>query len=419
MLDRPLVADVEIRVPGPEDATAFFTPIFRGFAEVATPEKIERARLVWEPERSLGVVDNGKWVAGAGAFTFRLTLPGFTEAPVAGVTDVGVSATHRRRGLLTALMARQLDDVAARGEPLAILTASESLIYRRFGYGPATLSASYEMESDRSAFTAPNADTGECRFVGKDDALDSLYPAFERFRRTCVGSVDRSEAKWRKILTATPEEHVEATEAFCVVHDGADGPDGAVLYRIAGAWGSDTHYLPRAVATVDDLFGTTPEVEAALWRFVFDVDLIDQVRARHRPVDDPVRWRLVEPRRLRTTSVTDWVWVRVIDVANALARRRYRVDGDLVLDVIDPFRPESGGRFRLSGGPDGADCTAAPEASPDLTLGAADLGAIYLGGVAPSALAAAGRVEEYTWGALARADLMFGTDPKPFCGTEF
>ena len=160
------------------------------------------------------------------------------------------------------------------------------------------------------------------------------------------------------------------------------------------------------------MYGASADVEAALWRFLCDIDLVERVECWNRPLDDPLRWRLAEPRRLRTTAISDWLWLRVLDVPGALEARGYEGEGELVLEVIDRFRPSAGGRFRLEAGPDGAACKPTDETA-DLTLGAAELGAIYLGGVAPSLLAEAGRIDEHARDALARADALFTTRKLP------
>jgi predicted acetyltransferase len=135
-------------------------------------------------------------------------------------------------------------------------------------------------------------------------------------------------------------------------------------------------------------------------------------------VDEPVRWALTDPRRLETTGLEDRLWVRLLDVAPALAARRYAATDRLVLDVEDGFVAGNSGRYELEAGLTGAECRATG-APADLSLGAAELGAVYLGGVRFSTLGAAGRVREHTPGALVRATALFATDPAPYCGTEF
>jgi predicted acetyltransferase len=155
-----------------------------------------------------------------------------------------------------------------------------------------------------------------------------------------------------------------------------------------------------------------------LWRFVSDIDLTAKVTASFRPPDEPLRHLLRDPRRLTTPRSTDYLWCRVVDVAGALAARRYEVPGSVVIDVRDPFCPWNAGRWRLEGSPDGATCERT-DASADLTLSAAELGAVVLGGTRLSVLAAARRVDEHATGAVARTDSMLATARAPWCQTFF
>jgi predicted acetyltransferase len=201
-----------------------------------------------------------------------------------------------------------------------------------------------------------------------------------------------------------------------VVYESGPGrADGWVSYRVETRWPNG---LAANIIKVRMLVGLTPEAEAALWRYVFDLDLAGTVKLLDRPVDDPLRWRLADPRRLRATEVGDHLWVRLLDLPGALAARRYAVEGTLVLEVTDPLRPRNQGRFRLEGGPEGAVCEPTT-AEPDLALGITDVGAAYLGGTSLVSLARAERVAERTPGALLRADRMFAASPPPVCTTHF
>lgn len=414
--DSPIVS-FELRVPTEDEFEAFAIPVFRGFGEPdPSPEELEDEKRSWEPDRSLGALDDGEWIGGTGAYSFDMTLPGGTTAAAAGVTMVGVASTHRRRGVLTALMKRQLDDIVERGEHLAILTASETSIYGRFGYGWSADMAVLELETARSAFRAPPSAPGRLRVVATKDAAAPMAAAYERCRLLRPGTLTRGEQYWSLIASDPVRRRSGASALFVVVHEDAkDEPDGYATYRVREKW---EHGLPDNTVVVTDLYGTDPEVEATLWRFVLDIDLAARVVGRGRPVDEPLRWRLLEPRRLLTTAITDFLWTRVLDVPLALAGRRYGASDGLVLEVIDSFRPDCGGCFSLDGGTDGAECTRTSK-RPDLTLAADDLGAIYLGGVPTRTLAAAGRITENTSGALRRADALFVTPPAPFNGTMF
>jgi predicted acetyltransferase len=413
---------LQFRSPHPGEAFGFFTPVLRAFGNQPTPAEVEHERAVWEPERSYGALDGEAWVGASGAYSLQMTVPGGLEIPVSGITMVGVAPTHRRRGILNEMMRWLLGDAVERGESVAMLTASESSIYGRFGFGVSASHVTYEIDADAAAFTEQaQADLPSGRFelLQSSDALGTLHEVWDRCRLARPGEMSRPKARWEDQLRDPEARRAGASALFVVVHEGADGPDGFSTFRRKEVWGPDTHRLPETVAVVEDIIGATPAVEAALWRFVTEIDLIREARFLVRPVDDPIRWRLAEPRRLRTISSGDWTWARVLEVPMALAARRYRTEGQLVIELIDPYRPSAAGRFRLEGGPDGATCVAAPEASPDITMGPTELGALYLGGVAPSVLAAAGRIDEHVPGALRRGDLLLPIAPAPFCGTMF
>jgi predicted acetyltransferase len=389
------------------------------FSEQPSDDELDGWKLTFEPERSLAAFDEGEIVGTAGAFTFELTLPGLTTTPVAGVTAVGVLPTHRRRGILTAMMRRQLDDVRERGEPVAVLMASESTIYGRFGYGIATSMATYEIERRHAAFARRWELAGQVRMIAHEDALRMLPPLYEQVRRRQPGALNRSQARWESMLR-NPEKPMGAEgPRFYVAYTSAAGEtEGVALYRVKAQWEGGLH---TSVLVVRELITLTTEANVALWQFLFGVDLMHTVQAVSRPVDEPLRWILADSRRLRVTRLTDDLWVRLLDIPAALAARRYASTGRVVFEVSDAFRPEQAGRYVLEGGPEGAECRAT-DAAADLTLDVVDLGAAYLGGVRFSTLARAGRVVAQTPDApdaLARADAMFASEPAPWCATPF
>jgi predicted acetyltransferase len=410
----------ELRVPAEDEFLEFILPTMRAFGNPEpNDEEIADQTAAWERDRSVGARDGGEWIGGTGAYSFDLTVPGGTTLPAAGVTMVGVASTHRRRGVLKQLMARQLDDVVARDEPLAILTASESSIYGRFGYGLAVSHAVLEIDATRSEFRAGTEPSppGSMRLVSKADAAAPLQAAYDRCRLLRAGSITRSPLYWELHLRDRERWRDGASALFVAIHEDGDGePDGLATWRIKDHW-TDSG-LPRNAVLVNDLCGATAEVEAALWRLVLDIDLASKVVSDKRPVDDPIRWRLRDPRRAQTNVVSDWLWLRVLDVPRALEGRGYQVSGQLVIDVHDPFRPSTGGRFLLDADPKQVSCTRT-DAEPDVVMEIDDLGAVYLGGVAPSTLAAAGRVKARSGEVLARADDLFATRPPPFCMTGF
>ncbi len=379
-------------------------------------------------ERCLAAFDGHAVVATAAAHSFELTVPGGRRVPVAGVTMVGVHPTHRRRGLLRWLMDVQLDDVARRGEPLAVLTASESSIYERFGYGTATFTTSWELESTYARIPQPPASAsasapgGRVRLVRGEDAVAAVTPVYDAVSARCVGEIRRTESWWRGRVYApdsaqgAPAHRDGAEPFFTVVHEAADGTaDGFARYAVRPNWPDG---VPAYVLTVHELHALDGDAEAALWEYLFGVDLVGTVEATAQPVDDPLRWRLPDPRRIRGRKLRDHLWVRIVDVATALSARTYGADDSLVMELTDAFRPENGGRWRIEAKGDTAAC-ARTDDDADLALGAADLGAMYLGGVSAATLARAGRVRELRADAVTRADRLFAVQPLPWCSTHF
>jgi predicted acetyltransferase len=404
--------DLELRSVRDDEMKRFGRAVLTGFGNTVPDPDNEYPDDLLRADRALVACDDDRIVATAGAYDFRVTVPGGAQLPVAGVTCVTVHPTHRRRGILRQLMAEQLDDVAARGEALAALTASESSIYERFGYGAATFTTRWEIESTHAVLDPPASRTGRVRFTSGADAVAVAQEVYDRAAAERVGELARPESWWPRLFTR-PDA---ARRGFAVVHEGADGtPDAFARYRMEHRWADG---VSADVLHLRELHGVDPTAEAELWSYLFGIDLVATVTADDRPVDDPLRWRLPDARRLRVRQLRDHLWVRVLDVATALAGRTYGCEDALVLELHDEFRPGNSGGWLLDGSSAGASC-ARTDRPADLALGAADLGSLLLGGVPASTLAAAGRVRELTTGAVARADRLLLVHPSPWCTTHF
>src|SRR5438270_5614147 len=331
---RPVAAD-EVRAIVEVDGLAFGLP-------ERTDSMVEHAEALVEPDRTHVVFDGGRPVAAAAALSWELTLPGNATVPAAAVTYVGVVTTHRRRGLLTNMMRGQLEDVMARGEPMAVLLASESLIYGRFGYGLAVMTDAVEIDRTRARFARPVDVDGTLRLLSQDEARKELPLLYDRYRRTQPGEVSRSDGWWEGHL-ADPEWMREgASGHYHVVHESPAG-EGFATYRIRPTWSDDG--LASYTMEVWDLLATTPSSRTALWCYCLDVDLVTTVKHLNVPVDEPLRWQLAEPRRLRTTRHGDHLWVRLLDVPRSLSSRSYAAPLDVVFDVHDEFLHDNGGHF--------------------------------------------------------------------------
>jgi predicted acetyltransferase len=406
--------DITLRPVTTDEFPTFRRATSAAFGSIPSDDDDDQWAVGLELERTLAAFEGDAIVATAGAFTFELTVPGYRLVPAAGVTVVGVLPTHRRRGLLRRMMREQLDDVAARGEPLAVLTASEAAIYGRFGYGLAAFSAWWTLPTEGTEFATPSTATGRFRLLEPSEAVKVVPALYDAARKRHVGELTRSAAWFEYIFGLRGQG--KRPRAFTAVHERADGEaDGFARYRVRDDWSGG---IAANTLEVLDLYGLDEEVEAALWQYVVDVDLVAHVRGLARPVDEPLRWRLTDPRRLRITDVTDHLWVRVVDPGAALSARTFSAADRLVLDLSDAFLPANDGRWFVEGSPDGG-IARRTDAEPDLAMSASELGALYLGGVSVTTLARAGRVTEVTPGALARADRFFTITPAPWCRTDF
>ncbi|MFI7437574.1 GNAT family N-acetyltransferase [Micromonospora haikouensis] len=387
-----------ITVGRPDDFDELARLFEIAFHTTLDAEAREAERSIWEPQRSLLVFDGAELVASAGAYTRELTVPG-AVVPAAHVTMVAVLPTHRRRGLLTRLMRRQLREVRDAGrEPVAVLWASEGRIYPRFGYGLAAQQLAVECATTELRLPAPTAAEGRLRLDRPAARRAELTRVYDRQRADRPGWSDRDDRWWRYVLGDPPGPRDGATERRVLLHEAPDGEvDGYALWRSRLA--QDTGGV-CGTAVVEELVAENATARLALWRLLLSLDLTRRLSYRG-PADDPLLRLVNEPRRLEA-RVSDALWVRVVDVPAALAARRYAAAVDVVVEVTDELLPENAGRWRLTGGPDGARCVPA-DAPADLACDVRALGELYLGGVGITTLADAGRVVELRPGALAAA----------------
>ncbi|MEU7641182.1 GNAT family N-acetyltransferase [Streptomyces sp. NPDC039016] len=374
------------------------------------PERRAWWRAITEVERAFAVRDGDEIVGTGGSFSFGLTVPGGAELAVAGVTLISVQPTHRRRGVLRSMMRHQLTDVHERGEALAVLTATEPAIYGRFGYGPAT--QEFRMTVDTLRLAAPDlpgVDDVRLRLVDPAAALEECERVYARLVPTRPGMLAR-RPHWGRGGVLDPEGERNGAGALQCVLAEVDGEvRGYARYAVKPEW---DHTGPRGTVLVRHIDALDPVAYAALWRYLFGIDLTASVAVRGRPVDDPLLHLVADQRRC-DIGVRESLFVRPVDVGAALAARTYQAPVDVVLEVADDFCPWNAGRWRLSGDTKGASCerTTAPA---ELALSVRELGSAYLGGFTLSALAGAGRVRELRTGALAAASVAFGSDAAPW-----
>lgn len=388
-----------------EDLPAISLVDGRSFGYHYTAEDLAAVGKVIEPGRFLLACDpdDGEILGLTGSWDMTLTLPGGAQLPAPGVTWVAVAATHRRRGILRALMTEQHRGFVADGLAVSMLTASEGTIYGRFGYGPATVERVVSIDRRRAVLRPDVPDPGGVRYTDTDGARRHAPQVHRRWSALSPGAVSRSDLWWDGLLR-DPDHHRDGASAlFHLVHS-----DGYVSYRI----GQDD-----VSCQINDFFAATDEAHAALWRILLGLDLVETISVGDLPLDDPLPFLLTDPRQVRTTLMPDGLWVRVLDVPAALSARRYAVELDVVLQVHDAFLGR-GGRFRLRGGPDGAVCEPA-DATADAGIEVRAVGSLLLGGHRARTLARAGLVTGASPEVLNRLDTAFTAEREPRFATHF
>ena len=402
--------DIEVRpCASLEELRDVLGPIGHYFGFENTAEDVERFTQWIDVERVHGAFEGARAVGGAGAFGFRMSVPGGASIPTAGVSVVAVLPTHRRRGVLRSLMREQLADARARGEPAAYLWASEATIYGRFGYGLASRIGSFSLASERTAFADPFAPRGTVCLVDLEEAARTFPPLFERVRTQRPGMFERSPAWWEtRRLFDDPARRQEGPKHRALLE--LDGePAGYAIYAVKQDWrGGST----KGVVTIVEAVAPTPEATRELWRWLLDFDWTSEFKADLLPLDHELFLLLAEPRRMEF-AVNDGVWLRLIDVAAALSARTYG-EGEIVLEVDDGFLPENAGRWRVS-----ADGAARTDDPGDLRLDVTAVGSVYLGGFTFADLVRGSRARELTDGAARRADALFRTEVQPWCPEIF
>lgn len=379
------------------------------------PETVGETRLLrdlTEFDRSLGVWDGDECVGTAGAYSFRLSVPGGAQVPAAGVNMVSAAATHRRRGVLTSMMRRQLDDVRSWEEPLAVLTAAEPVIYGRYGYGVAAEQLAADIDTSRVRISIPEGpDDVRLRRVKPDDptvrdACEAVYAAEVVGR---PGMLARQPGWERHPVVDAGKRKDGMSPLQCVLAERRGEVVGFTLFHNKPEWDRSG---PKGTIELRDLYALDPVAYASLWRFLFDIDLTSVVRAGNRPVDDPFQYLVSDIRRC-DVRLRDSLYLRPVEVGAALEARTYRTSVDVVFEVTDAFCPWNEGRWRLSGDAKGASCERTADRA-ELALSVNELGAAYLGGVSLAALARAGRVRELRSGALSEASAAFSSEVAPW-----
>lgn len=402
--------ELAIRPVTADELTAFAARVLDTFGTDpdGDPQAPDRLRALVPPGRAFAAFDGDALVATAAAYAMRLSVPGGAIA-MGGLTCVTVAPSHQRRGLLRRLMATHLADVAAAGEPVSGLYASQGALYRRFGYGVA---AEGEELSVRGPLTAP-ATPDALALLSTEDAHARL-PAIDRaVAPTRAGMYVRDDDwwRWRRIADRPLGRAGRSARRFLVAtRAGVDV--GYAIYRQRPGF---TDGQASGVIDLEELIACDARAEATLWHALSTMDLFPTVEYDNAPVDHALALRATDPRRVVRRRRRDTLWLRLLDVPAALTARRYRADGAVVLELAAPDRPPERLALRVV---DGAATVEPTAATPDAHLDVADLAALYLGGTRAADLAAADRLRGAP-AAVALLDALFAWPSAPWCAEQF
>jgi len=366
-------------------------------------ERIDEGKEHDELDRSWVADDDGRIVGTITGHSFDFTLPGSSTAPLAGLTLVSVIPTHRRRGILTNLMKRFDRDCRERGEAFSGLFASEAAIYGRFGFAAATRLAQITVDVDRAHGLRELDLPGTIRWGRMSDHADEVADLFEQTRPTRAGEIVRPRHMFDGMVRRAAGSD---KPVFVAIHDGPDGPDGYVIYRIESKWIDHTAQNEVSIA---ELTGDGP-TRIALWRFLLELDMVRTVIDRNARVDEPIHDVVTDPRQVRITGLYDQLQLRILDPKVALASRAYNCDGQLRIGL----GPQT---FELSV-EDGKPSVKRTKADAEVDLTARGLSMAFLGDRSFRSLAQSGQAVLDPATAL-RADAMFSTSPAPQCLTLF
>ncbi|MFF3487604.1 GNAT family N-acetyltransferase [Streptomyces sp. NPDC002701] len=413
--------DIDVRPIRDDEIPVWIRAAKTGFLRPPTVSEADLAdrRTYVVPERTLGAFEGERCVGTYRSFPQEVTAVGGAAVQADAITSVTVTATHRRRGILTRMMARDLAAAKDRGDVVATLIAAEYPIYGRYGFGAATTVTEWTIDVPRAGLDprwAGPDDGGRTDIVDGDDVRKTGPELHGRFRRMQPGAIDRDERWWQLATGGRVPDPGAWTEPFHAVYRTARGEvEGLLTYTVDEHWGDAKQ--PLQTASVKDLIAVSPAAERALWRYLCSIDWVTAVKSGGRAPDDLLPHLLPDPRAARIVTQADWLWVRILDVVAALETRTYGATGALVLEVADGAGL-AGGRYRLDASPEGASCTWTTE-DADLTLPVGELGALWLGDQSAVRLTALGRVREERAGAAVVADALLRTSRRPWCPDIF
>lgn len=396
------------------------------FAEVPAVSTEEQLIGLPEDQRFAADVDGsepGTYPGIYGVFPLTLAVPGpgagARQVACAGLSWVGVHPDHRRKGVLSAMLRHHFEQVhEEEGTHVSALHASEPAIYGRHGYGLASLEMEVSLGRG-TTLTAPDLD-GAAAAVTTQLATVS-DPDVPKRMREChlasagLGSVVGEAGYYARVCHQLPE-HLRNKEPWRVLFARRDGVDvGFAMFRRTHKW---ERARPSGEMSVWALVGD-PAAQLALLRRLVDFDLIGAVKVGTVGVDDPLLLWVGGPRSTSDVATYDSLWVRLVDLAEALQERAWSAPCDVVVEVEDTAAPWNDGSWRIRADDAGEATVERTTAESDVRLRVEALGGAYLGGGNLVALQRAGLVAERRRGAVAELWRAMRTEVSPTAAVGF
>jgi predicted acetyltransferase len=423
------MADMEIRVDHATDAARYLASDHTIWFSEVPADPVDQQLLGVPEHQRFAVelpgadVDPSTYPGIYGVRPMQLSVPdgtgGGTLVPVGGLTWVGVHPDHRRRGLLTAMLRHHFEQTRREGVHLSALHASEPGIYGRHGYGLASLELSVDLGRG-TTFTAPHLEDEAAALTTRmstmtDDGIAERRRACElNVAREAVGSIIGEPDFFTDLCRVRPED-VRGKEVPRLLFASRDGEDlGYAVFVRTHKWDN-----ARPGATVDvHVHHATPAAHLALLRRLVDLDLAGTVKVSSIAQDDPLFSWISGPRGTGDLNTYDSLWLRLVDLPQALSARGYEAECDVVVEVADESAPWNAGRWRIRVKEGAAEATRTDDEA-EVSLQAAALGAAYLGGSNLAAMHRGGLVGEHRPGAVRDLWRAFRTDVPPYASRGF
>lgn len=327
-----------------------------------------RLRVVRDTERPFGMAQQpvatfASWDGSVNA--------GHALAATNFITDVTVQASHRRRGLMNALMTTDLAEARARGDVFAVLTATDARLYGRFGFGVTATARRLEIESGPK-FKLRTEPVGHSVFADPANITALRQQIFETFHTHQFWSVGRANHYWTSGFDWNAQRAIPQRGA--VHFDEHGDPDATLIFSVE-----------EDGLKIVDLIGTSTGAEIELLRLLAHGEAHETIIwPRCHDPRHPLPWALEDSRVVRTTKEFDTVWVRVLDVVQGVEMRQFDSDGSVTLEIRDrqdfcsgTYRiTVDGGRARVERTTEAADVAIQVDAFSTLLSGL--LGAVEL-----------------------------------------